>query len=436
MTMSGMVQPTRRYRRHFLLWVCLSSLALRLVIVFLSANRVDSFSQVDHYELASNVANGLGYTFRGMPSSYFGPTYTYLWAFFLSVWGTDGHLWLQVLQSLLLSVSPLLLYSFARLRFDRETSLLAAVWLALYPELLVLSSTMYPSSLLVFLWCANLACYAALRRLGRPTAGWVLLTGLVAALLVLTKGRMLVFSMLLTIALAFPPEQSASGRLPFRVAVPRLLQACLVLAVTLAFMAPWTVRNYFVHGRLLPLESTSGYNLWIGNNPTASGTGKCQLNVSDYDPAAVPATGGFPKPPDLEAELSRCKSEIQRDDVYKKHAVRYIKSHPGRVMSLWLKKAAYAWLLDTTNPHVRHPVYWLPWSVTFVLFMAGLGLRTWRERLREWLFWIMIICFTLLQMVFFVIPRLRYPVYPVVFIFAAYAAVRLLGRRAGGSEYA
>jgi hypothetical protein len=40
-------------------------------------------------------------------------------------------------------------------------------------------------------------------------------------------------------------------------------------AIALACCIPWTIRNYVVFGSLVPLRSTLGLQLWVGNNPQA-----------------------------------------------------------------------------------------------------------------------------------------------------------------------
>lgn len=46
----------------------------------------------------------------------------------------------------------------------------------------------------------------------------------------------------------------------------------LALAVGAALLLPWTIRNGLVHGRLVPIKDSFGKELWIGNNPHATGT--------------------------------------------------------------------------------------------------------------------------------------------------------------------
>jgi hypothetical protein len=65
--------------------------------------------------------------------------------------------------------------------------------------------------------------------------------------------------------------------------------ACIVCAVTtVVCVAPWTVRNWLVFERFVPISTNGGSNLWMGNNPDADtgymGRPKMDVdNEADFD---------------------------------------------------------------------------------------------------------------------------------------------------------
>ena len=403
--------------------MAVAGLLVRAAAVLARKTYLQDFSQTDRGSIAHSLASGAGYLYHGLPSSFFGPVYTQLWAFFLKSMGPDtGELALQLLQALLLALAPVLLYPFARLYLERGTALLAAAWLAFYPEFLLLSTTMFSESLLVFLWCAVLALFALMIRDPRNLLGKAAVLGLVAGLMVLTKGRMLPFVMLLLAALAWRQED---GR--------RWALAALVGLVFLGgVMAPWIARNHRVHERIVLTESSLGFNLWMGHNAAATGTGKARLGISNYGGGDT-ESAVFPKSPGLMAELAAAPSEIERDGVYHRQALADMKARGlGGELALSLKKMFYAWWIDPTNKLARSPVYWGPWALTLILFLIGLLHRIVRERRYDWMLYLLLLVSTALQVLFFVIPRLRYPFYPIAFLFAAQglAALRTGFRRA------
>lgn len=53
----------------------------------------------------------------------------------------------------------------------------------------------------------------------------------------------------------------------------RSLRALLLKALPFALLllAPWWIRNFFLFGSFVPLTTTGGLGLWVGNNPNATG---------------------------------------------------------------------------------------------------------------------------------------------------------------------
>ena len=85
-------------------------------------------------------------------------------------------------------------------------------------------------------------------------------------------------------------------------------EALVVGAVSLLVVAPWTVRNWRRFGRFVLISTNGGLNLWIGNNPASSGGHQ-----------------ETPIPPDVR----EARDEAEWDARIRRHAVRYIVSHPG-----------------------------------------------------------------------------------------------------------
>ena len=67
---------------------------------------------------------------------------------------------------------------------------------------------------------------------------------------------------------------------------------CVVFAglLTLLVLTPWTVRNWRVHGRLVPIKTNFAYQLWMGNNPQATGSAFAEGGRIDTFAASPPAS--------------------------------------------------------------------------------------------------------------------------------------------------
>src|SRR5436305_7313095 len=101
----------------------------------------------------------------------------------------------------------------------------------------------------------------------------VLAAGMCMGLLMLFRGETPALMLLYTVILFL------------RVGLKGATQAMVFALVASACLAPWTIRNYSVFGRFVPVCSSGGLSLWVGNNPLATG--------DDRYPAADIVRGNF-----------------------------------------------------------------------------------------------------------------------------------------------
>jgi hypothetical protein len=233
--------------------------------------------------------------------------------------------------------------------------------------------------------------------------------------------------------------------------VIKIKAALILLAVASAVMLPWTIRNYVVHGKLMLVKSSLGYQLWSGNNPAATGT--LRLWVPPTAASKVDGSGLAPladgekrlweekqemplidteMPSDLKTTL-QTMPEVRADETLFRAAIKYIMENPRRFLELLAIKAYYFWWFDPTNPLTNTLIYRLPWMIVLPLGVVGMFLsrRMWRD---VSIFYLLIIAFTLPYIVTVVEARFRMPIEPFMILFAAYAVVRscrLLGLSLG-----
>ncbi len=135
----------------------------------------------------------------------------------------------------------------------RRQVLMWGTVLVVHPFLLsvVRSSSFMPTGLFVF----SLTTYAFCRWTTRGYRfGDGVRTGCALALATLTHGAMI---LLLALALAAVAAD-------FRAAMRRRLRAtALALVVSLACVAPWTIRNYIVFDRFIPVATGAGIQYWL-----------------------------------------------------------------------------------------------------------------------------------------------------------------------------
>jgi len=217
----------------------------------------------------------------------------------------------QAATSALGALVCVLLYFLVR-RVAGEGAAVAAFWIRgllpafVVPDTFVLSEPLF-AACLVGAWLVALRMHASMRRSDAA------LLGALVACCVLTREAAMTFPLLFA-GFIWITRESATR------AAARL---ALFGAAFLLTLAPWLLRNTQVWGTPLPLSYTAGVNLYIGNNPTATGGWK------EPDRAGRPADVRFGTP--------------AYDRWYRQQAVAFVREHPGRVVSLGFKKIA--WLL-------------------------------------------------------------------------------------------
>lgn len=140
--------------------------------------------------------------------------------------------------------------------------------------------------------------------------------------------------------------------------------------VAFVVLAPWTVRNYNIHGTFVLVRTGFGTALWWGNNPEATGTD--WFLVEDADGTVQRVSGRYSMPPDLYDHLSTL-SEVEQERHLTRVAVDWIRDHPGEAIALWFRKLYYFWWFSNLNDLDPVPVARdLAWGSVLLLFVVGM----------------------------------------------------------------
>ena len=340
-----------------------------------------------------------------LPSAYMPPAYPlFLWAL-TSVVGTEagGIIVIEVVQALLGALGCWLMAMIGRDLFDEGTGLLAALGFALYPVLAftpsqISAAALYVVLFLLFLWLLSRAV-----RTGRLEDAT--LAGLVGGLNVLARAE---FVLVLPLALAW----IVVARAPNAWRMAGLAAVCAA-----AVLAPWTVRNALVVDKATPLTTSGGWNLWVAQMPGAVGT---HVAYTVPVPAPVPeverAVAAVPVTDTYEAEV---------DAVYGQAAREQITANPLRSVRLGARKLWLFWGHfggdDIAYPGASSPLFWGPWLLLLPPFVVGLWQSVRSSPRRHAFLYAYLAVQSAVAAVFFVIPRYRLAVIPVMLLFAAYA---------------
>lgn len=198
------------------------------------------------------------------------------------------------------------------------------------------------------------------------------------------------------------------------------LAGCAVAAVAaIIIVAPWFAYTAHVLGRPV-LTTNSAFNLYIGNNPAATGRF-----------VSIAKTPLGPRWP----QLMRM-GEIARSDRLQAAATGWIEANPVRAAALGVRKLAAFYDPQFPNVHSAARVgvaaigRWLSPIETLILFaLAAIGLWRWRDWPRAMrLLPAIFVLFWVTHTAAYIIVRYRDPVMPLLFIAASLPIADWLGR--------
>lgn len=345
-----------------------------------------------------------------------------LYPYFLGAsYALVGHslLAVRIIQAVIGSASCVFLALAGTRFFSERVGVFAGVALALYAPAIFFDGLIQKSVLDVFFLCVSLWLLGMLldRAEHRPAWFWL---GAALGAFSLTRENALVLIAVIAVW--------GVWRLGRRSLLAPLGSFVLGLAVVLL---PVVARNYAVAGGFYLTTSQFGPNLYIGNNPHATGTyvplkegrGAPDYEREDATELAERAAGHPLTPGEVSSYWTR-------------QAVSYITSQPAAWLELTARKFALLGnrieAVDTESQETYAEWSWplklLGWVGHFGVLMplALFGAITaWRDRRRLAILYGLTIAYAASVLVFYVVARYRFPLVPLLLLFAAEGVVRL-----------
>ena len=396
--------------------VCIGMGALVLRLIYLAELlRAPVFTVVigdaQQYDAwAQQIASG---QWMGSEVFYQTPLYPYLMAVIFKL---AGHylLGVRLVQVMLGALSCVLLGVAGRRFFNQRVGLIAAFLLALYPPAIFFDGLIQKSSLDLFFITLLLAVLAEFHH--RPHWKWLLAAGVVIGAFALNRENARV---LYPIVMAWLIFYFRDARLKNRMAWAAILTAAIAAA-----LLPVGLRNYHVGGEFLISTSQLGPNFYIGNHagaqgeyePLVPGHSNASFERSDATRLAEEASGRKLSP----AEVS---------DFWLSRALDYMRSQPWDWLRLMSRKLLLTFsareAVDTESIEVYaeysrllRVLFWFHFGVILPLGIFGV----WQTR-ADWrrlaILYAMLLGLAFSVVLFYVLARYRYPMVPIVLLFAA-----------------
>ncbi len=291
---------------------------------------------------------------------------------------------------------------------NRLVAVLAMMILAVYPTFVFSVATYHAIQLYLFPFLLAIVIAFGITK---PLPRHAVLLGLLGGIAALSRTEyVLLFGALF-----------AATFVPWR----HLRLFLLATVVSAVIVLPWTARNYIVLDAFIPIANSAGFNLHKGFNPLANGSGDWVDNHADLTRGDTIAHRFADVAFDEHYEKSR-------DDVFREIAFEYIRDKPGEAFGiLAVKKILMFWIFDVYDPMAWQPLYQIAFWPIFVASVGGFIILLRRGYMRDTRFRIILALFatqTLIMALYAVHIRYRMNVEPVLFVFAAYFFVWLLGQ--------
>jgi hypothetical protein len=148
-----------------------------------------------------------------------------------------------------------------------------------------------------------------------------------------------------------------------RQVVPVVAAAVAMILV----LAPWTVRNYQLFHRVVPVAQSAGYNLWKGFNPYTNGSGNMtEMPGGPGERKLMEIRDTIPHGPMFEPALQDAYKEQFKHDL--------AAAGPVRLAELVITKTALLWGFDWTDREITaRPLYRLPYGLVLIVQRRGLA---------------------------------------------------------------
>jgi hypothetical protein len=365
--------------------------------------------------IAESHLHGEGgiYRYLGTDYRYYGPAiYPRLMA--LLLWVTNGSpLAMSVLQAALFAASGPVVYAIARLFVAPRYALAAGILAICHPGNLIYSAKLHPHALDVLLISTTflLLCRFSIR----PRLVLGAAAGIMLGFAVLSRGTIGSFAVAWAMwSLIHHRHNLAKGAT--NVAITAIGAVIVV--------SPLLVSGYTRYGKVIPLRTDTGANLWIGNNPWASGT----LVTIEQEPRIVQDL----MPPVLTEQLATM-NEAEQNSVLTVAALAWMAENPLQFTALFARKLSYFWWFAPSTGRTYPESWTFVYEVYYaaILISGAIGVvYLFRTKTPDYhrlamMFTLILVCYSMTQALFYVEGRHRWEIEPLLLVLAVVGITHL-----------
>lgn len=355
--------------------------------------------------LASSLLHHQGYSSPfGVPTgptAFIAPGYPTLIAGIFAVFGIDTFASALVIMTMHIALSLVtiwLIMHLAQMVFDRRTATLAGAFWAVSLPLIFIPEIFWETSFSAAFILGAIVLALHIRQ-APDVKAWLGLGACCAVMALINPA--LIFSLLAILGWLAWQTRRESWRAPV-----------LGLLTLLVVFSPWPIRNAYRFHAFIPLRSTVGFELWMGNRPGANG----RLDESL-----------FPMFDKRELANYMQKGEVAYIQGKSDQAWSFIRSNPGWFVQMTARRVVRFWI--GTGNETSSPTFPVHAMLTTCFGFAGLVLA-WHRGKRAF------VALAILPILLFPLPyylthaefRYRLNIDPLMTVLAAYAVTQLATR--------
>jgi len=361
----------------------------------------------EYEEIAVNLFQGNGFVINFIGTDYYAystPLYPLICgALYQAFFHNPGLvIMFQIIISGLLSV---FIYLIGLKLFGRKAGLISSALSTLHPGLIIYSALkLHALSLDAFLITLTVYCFIML--FDNFNWRWALAAGISYGLTMLTRST-IVFYPVVILAWILKCRQAEVKRI--------IKPALIIMIISFLLVGAWSLRNYLIFNRFIPLTTVSAEVFWRGNNINATGT-----SFTDAGQALREADERF-------YEKFKSLDELRRYDLFKQEAMNFIRQEPMKFAFLTIKKIYYFWWFSPDYgkhyPLSYAVIYKIYYALILLLALSG---AIFSKNKRAILIVLALLAISFTQSFFYVEGRHRLAIEPLLMIFSAIGILRIL----------
>jgi 4-amino-4-deoxy-L-arabinose transferase-like glycosyltransferase len=411
--------------RRWLLLICLVALGLRLLATAVfeglasPPNEGAMYDGVEYNAIASNVVRiGEFSVTPGHPTSFRAPGFPLALAGVYAVFGDRNYLAAHIFFCLVGAALCIATYLVAREMTDEPTALLAAGFVAVYPNLAYYA--IHFASEPLFTLLLTLSVWVLLRAWRKGGWAGAVVAGLLLGLAALVRPA----------AFYFVPFFAIAFLARYRRLAPSVLSVAAMGIGVLLPIVPWAVRNCAVHHRYVLVASNGGSTFWGANNQLVLDTPELHGTWISTE-----------QMPEEKKPVRALTNEVARDSAEWAIGKAFLRDHVTSVPRLVWYKFYAMWTPVSEPPKATfNRILDVSYGAALPFMVVGLVMVGRRRGWTDAAFLAVmapIVATTAASVVFYGSARFRSTIEPLLLIFAAAAVIPLVTRvlnRAGGSR--